>query len=149
MQGVKEGHQVWTPQLRAKLLEVIASGQAFNLNAAAKLLSVGRATIFAHMDDTLRAEIEEAKQSYLDHLEDVMAHAGKDHSKGFLSRMATLKAYRRERWGDIPTTHNLPHINITIVTPSPQELSNLIEGDFRVLSPPLPSAEEPPKEENL
>ena len=133
----------WTPELRTKLLDTLASGKAYNLTAALRLLHLGKSTLYDHMDPTLHQEIEDAKQQALDLLENDMALAGKDLKSGFLPRLAYLKAMRRQVWGDAPPPTS-PQLVINMVALTPDQMAQAIAASQPVpLSLPEPQDDTP------
>lgn len=132
--SVPRASYILTPDDWEKILDAIANGHS--LAGAARSVGATRQAVYARInsDPEFGEAIHQMATEGVDIVEDWMLEKAK-RPTGFLANVAWLRAHRREKWGeDLPKQVAQPVINITIVAPSPIELRDIINSDYRVLS---------------
>lgn len=133
MAGPNGNYTEFTPARQAAFLAYLEQGH--NLTVAAAKVGVHRQTVYIHTQASpeFAAAVADCREAGIDSVEDLvleMAH----RPQNFLDRISWLKAHRA-RWRDDRGAAGIaPTINITIVAPSPVDLRDIIEGDYRTLS---------------
>lgn len=122
----------FTPERQELFFHFLMDG--YNASSAARAVGVHPTTAFKFLyrHPELRELVEEAKEAGVDYMEDSMRQKAVD-PKGFLPNIAWLKAHRPQKWGDRQGAVLAPIINITINAPSPQELRQIVDAEYKLL----------------
>lgn len=122
-----------TPERESELLDLLAQGH--NLTMAAAKLGIHRQTAYKHAQDDpdFKLAIQEAREAGVDLVEDWMLDKARAPN-GFLANIVWLKAHRPQKWREDRQVGPAPTINIVIQAPSAQEIRDIIDADYRLLS---------------